>query len=302
MTRLLPSMLLTLLVMPAIAHAQFKGMRPRIPVSANTLILINAEKMFGSPVADRERWQARRQAAYDAGLSALPPDATEVIIAGQSDHEFGESIWELGLVNLRSERNVTTVAARFGGSMDEINGRSAARLPNDHFVVQISPTLLGAYTPANRQSVSRWLRSTDKMSSDRHLSPYLQQAFVYATKVGSPIVMAMDIEGVVSPAEVKQKLASYEIIKKANLPVDQVASLIAGAHGITLAVSMQEQAIGAIRVMIRCLRRWIAIFRDQLLRLSRHSRWWHLAGVGCKSVHAVVTPKRRRGLASLSSL
>ena len=40
----------------SVAQAQFAGMKYRIPTDANTLVLINAEKMFGSPVADRDRW------------------------------------------------------------------------------------------------------------------------------------------------------------------------------------------------------------------------------------------------------
>jgi hypothetical protein len=223
-------------------------MKNRIPADANTLILINAEKLFGSPVADRERWEARRQAAYDAGISSLAPDAVDVIIAGRRDHEFGQSLWELGIENLRAERNVTTVAQRFGGSMDEINGRSAVRLPSDHYVIQLSPTMLASYTPANRQDVSRWLRSTDVTSVGPTLSPYLEQAFDYATKIGTPIVMAMDVSGAISEAEVKSKLESHESLKNANLPVDQLATLISGVQGITLGITAQEDTIGAIRV------------------------------------------------------
>ncbi len=240
--------LLACFFLPIVAQAQFKGMKPRIPTDANTLILINAEKMFGSSVADRERWEARREAAYQAGVSALPPDATEVVLAGRTDHEFGESIWELALVRLRNERNVTTVAQRFGGTMDEIAGRSAARLPSDHFVVQMAPNLLGSYTPANRQDVSRWLRSTDVTAAGSGLSPYLEQAFSYATEVGSPIIMAMDVDAAISPAEVRQRIDSFDALKNAGIPVDELAKLISGTRGITLGITLQDQSIGAIRV------------------------------------------------------
>ncbi len=242
------SLLIASLLAPAVSQAQFKGMRNRIPGDTNTLILINAEKLFGSPVADRERWDARRKAAYDAGISALPPDATEVLLAGRRDHEFGESLWELGMINLRADRNVTTVAQRFGGSMDEISGRSAARLPDDHYVIQISPSLLASYTPANRQDVSRWLRSTDMTTAGAKLPAYLEQAFAYATKIGTPIVMAMDIEGAISEAEVKKRIDSFAMLKGANIPVDQLAKLVSGTQGITLGITVEDQAIGAIRV------------------------------------------------------
>lgn len=243
------SLLLVLFLVPAAAQRPFDGMKNRIPGDANTLVLINVEKMFGSQVADREGWNLRRKAAYDAGVLALPPDAKEVVIAGRADHEYGHTLWELGMMKLDKERNVSTVAQRYGGSMDNIEGRSAARLPNDHYVIQISPTLLASYLPANRQDVARWLRNTDQTVVGVGLSPYLEEAFEYATKKAqAPVVMAMDIEGAISADEVKRRVSELESLKNAGTSVDQVAQLIHGTRGITLACTMGAEAIGAIRV------------------------------------------------------
>jgi hypothetical protein len=246
--RIVVSLLLAGTLIPGLAQAQFTGMRSRIPKDANTLVLFNTEKMFGSPVADRERWDARREAAYQAGISALPPDATEVVIASRTDHEFGKSIWELGMMKLSAPRNVLTVAQRFGGTVDEIEGRSAARLPDDHIIVQLTDTIMASHTPAERQSVSRWLRSTDTTQPGEKLSPYLERAFDYATEVGTPIIMAMDLEGAISPDEVKRRMETFELFQDLNVPADQIAALISGIHGITLGISLQEDTIGAIRV------------------------------------------------------
>ena len=240
--------LLCLLVTSSVARAQFSGMKYRIPRDANTLILINAEKMFGSPVADRQHWAARRQAAYDAGMIALPPDATEVVLAGRKDLEYGKTVWELGLMKLRAERNVVTVAQRYGGAVDELVGRSAVRLPNDQFVVQLTGNLFSSYTPANRQEVSRWLRSTDVSEAGVKLSNYLEQAFGYATRVGTPIVMAMDLEHTISEAGVKARVDRFDVLEGAGLNIDQLAQLVSGVKGITLGVTIKEKAFGAIRV------------------------------------------------------
>ncbi len=241
-----PALTFLMLVTPVVAQS-FKGMRSRIPDDANTLILINAEKMFGSPVADRDRWEARRKAAYESGVSALPPDAVQVVLAGRTDHEFGESLWELALIRLNSERNVSTVAVRYGGSVDNISGRSAVRLPNDHYVVQIRDDLLGSYTPANRQDVSRWLKKTDMIGATEFPS-YLSQAFVYATKGGTPIIMAMDVEGLMSEAEIKSRLEQFELVKNSDVSTNQLAKLIASVRGITLGITLNKETIGAIRV------------------------------------------------------
>ncbi|WP_153556863.1 hypothetical protein [Roseimaritima sediminicola] len=230
------------------ASAQFQGMRNRIPGDANTLVLINAEKVFGSAIAERQRWQERRQAAYEAGIMALPPDATEVILAGRTDIEFGEPIWELALIHFAKQANLASVATRFGGTMDEIRGRSAARLPNDQYIVQITPTLLGSHRPANRQDVSRWLASTDVISAEDGLSPYLFQAFNYAAKVGSPIILAMDLHDAISPAMIQRGLGQFESISGASVSVGQLTEVLEQVQGITLGVTLKDQAVGAIRV------------------------------------------------------
>jgi len=46
--------------------------------------MIDAGKLFGSPLADRERWDARRKAAFEAGVSPLPPDASAVLLASRT--------------------------------------------------------------------------------------------------------------------------------------------------------------------------------------------------------------------------
>lgn len=248
MNRLLSLLLLFVFVVsPFVASAQYEGMKYRIPHDANTLVLIDLQKMFGSPVANKEMWMARRKAAYDAGMIALPPEAQSVIMAARTDLDYNESVWEIGMMKMRTDYDVTRVAARYGGTMDNIEGRAATRLPDDSYVVQLMSNLLGAAIPANRQDVSRWLRATD-VGSAAHLPPYLEKAFGYAKDVGTPIVMAMDYTGHISEADVKARLGSLEALKGIDVPVERFVKLITGAKGITLGVTLQDQSIGAIRV------------------------------------------------------
>ena len=242
-------LLLTFLLTPTLATAQFAGMSVRVPADANTLVLINANKMFGSKIADRQGWKVRRDAAYNAGISALPPDATEVLIAGRHDLHFGHNaLWELGLMKFSSDKAVLDVAKHYGGSMDEIGGHSAVRLPDDHFVLQLGPAFLASYTPANRQDVSRWLRTTNVSPPGGHLSPYLKQAISYATKVGTPIIMSMDLAGLVSIAEIEQRIIHLNALKDAKVPGKQLVDLLHGIQGITLGISIDDSELGAIRV------------------------------------------------------
>lgn len=234
---------------PLQAQEPFSGMRLRVPADANTMVLINAQKMFRAPVADRERWPERAKAAYDAGIFALPPDATEVLLAARQDIEFGQPVWEMGMVRLAGDRDLAGVAARYGGKMDNIQGRNAARLPDDRYVLQFKSDMLGTYLPADRQQVSRWLRSTDVTPvGGSRMSPYLQKAFAYATKVGTPIIMAFDVADTMSPDQLKTTLENSEIVSNSGLDVNGLAKLFNSMEGITLGVTVGEQTIGAIRV------------------------------------------------------
>jgi hypothetical protein len=236
-----------LLSLPVSAQTAFRGMKERIPRDANTLILINADKLFGSKVADEERWNARRKAAFEAGLIFLPPEATEVLIAGRSDIEYGEPIWELAMMRFKAPVDLTQVAARYGGAMDSIEGRSAARLPNDSYIIQLADSLLASYTPANRQDVARWLRSTD-VTGPGQLPEYIEQAFSYGYKLGTPIVMAMDTKGLLSENMIADRLRSSELIKQAEIDAGQAAKLFSGLQGVTLGVTIESDQIGALRV------------------------------------------------------
>ena len=230
------------------AHAQFSGMLSRVPKDANTAVFINVEKLLGSPVAERERWRARSEAAFAAGVSAVPPTASEVVLAGRIDVEYGKSIWELALVKLSEDVNVARVAQRFGGSVDTIEGRSAAKLPNDSYVLKMSDSLAASYTPANRQDVVRWIRSTDLNDVSERYSDYLIQAHQYVTEVGSPVIMALDLGGAVSARTLAERLPSFASFADSGVDAAAAAKVIAGVRGVTLGVTFTDQANGAIRV------------------------------------------------------
>jgi hypothetical protein len=237
-----------LALLSGVASAQFEGMLSRVPADANTLIMIDAEKLFGSRLADRERWEARRKAAFDAGVSALPPDASSIVMAAHTDFETSHNSWELALTRFNNGRDVSSVPKRFGGSMDMVSGKTAAKLPSDHYVVQISPNILGAYTPASRQSVSRWITSTERSNLSAETSPYLMTAFGYATKVGTPIVMAIDVSGVISADQAAIRLAEFTSIGKDDAMIAAVAKLAASVEGATLGITVGDSVFGAIRV------------------------------------------------------
>ena len=81
--------LVVLLLFGAVAQAQFEPLVKFIPSGANTIILVNAEKVFNSEAALREGWRQNFQKAVEAGMIRLPEDTKQYILASQMDMRLG---------------------------------------------------------------------------------------------------------------------------------------------------------------------------------------------------------------------
>jgi hypothetical protein len=241
-----PLMLAAYCLMTQDATAQFGSLTARIPHGANALVVLNVEKILATPLAKTQNWREKHENAAAAGLTILPPTAQQFIMASNMDVEFMEPVWEIAMANLRNEPSLPKIAARWGGQVDRVSNRNCVALPNDSYVVQFGPNLLGAYRPGNRQNVARWLTSTDT-SGDR-LSPYIAEALSYSEKLGTPIIMALDLEGVVSEEFVKERAPEFESLKGRDIDVQQLAKALAGLRGITFGATIRDKVFGSIKV------------------------------------------------------
>lgn len=230
-----------------ISTAQISSLRSRVPADTNTVMIIDAEKLFGSAASEKGRWEARRQAAFDAGLTFLSADTTGVVIAANIDLEFGKTIWQLTQTKHSQGMELSKVAALFDGQMDEVQGRAATRLPNDAFIVQVTKDQFASYTPANRQDVSRWLAATDSSGVDS-LSPYIRQAFKYVEEAGTPIIVAFDLQGVLSGQEIKQRLEGSELAKTMADQLPEIVRVLSSVRGAMLGVTVSEKPFASIRI------------------------------------------------------
>ena len=195
----------TVLAVTSVTHAQFTDLVNRVPDRANTLIALNLQKALMSPLAQKEGWAADRQQAWESGMVVLPPDCDQFLMAAELDLEFMHPMWQVGLLNVSKTPSMPETAASYGGTIDNFGGRNAVALPQDTYIIQFGQNMVGAMSPANRQSVGRWLRQVDDNRGGR-LSPYLRQAISYANRGSkTPIIMAMDLRDAISPEMVKQK-------------------------------------------------------------------------------------------------
>ncbi len=83
-------------------HAQFAPLLQRIPESANTIFLLHVEKIFNSPLAQKEGWQQHYEKSVDAGMMHLPADTLQYILAGDLDFTSMQPAWQVGAMTVKN--------------------------------------------------------------------------------------------------------------------------------------------------------------------------------------------------------
>ena len=247
-----------LFVMQQIGYCadEFQDLVNLIPRSANTVVLLNMEKAKNSPLGVKEDWKEKIENAFDSGLVMVPPNATRFVLAAQMDFEFKEPLWEAIVMDCDQELTMDQIAQMRSGTPDTIEGLPALARPNDTYIVQLGPKRIAAMAPGNRQAVVRWIREVRK-PKPAPLSPYLQRAAVYSDEAGSEIIMALDLEGVMSFERVGKYLKAHEKNlkqwqEKDNSPASltELAKLLSNIQGVRIGVRIGEQPTGKMVIDI----------------------------------------------------
>ncbi len=119
--------------------------------------------------------------------------------------------------------------------------------------------------PANRQAVVRWIREVRKPVPSP-LSPYLQQAATFSDEAQSDVIMALDLDGVMSFERVGRYLKSKQkYLDKWEANLSDLTSLLGNVQGIRVGVRIGEQPSGKIAVDVRGDTSAIAPFAKPLL-------------------------------------
>jgi hypothetical protein len=259
---------LALFIVPGrcgLAADEFQELVNQIPRSANAVVLLNMEKAKDSPLGVKEGWKEKVEKAFEAGLVRVPPQATRFVLASEIDFESKEPIWEAAVVDLDQNLSMAQIAQLRSGTPDTIEGLPAIARPNDTYLVQLAPKRVAAMGPGTRQMVMRWIREVRKPSPPP-LSPYLQKAAVYSDKAGSEIIMALDLEGVMSFERVGKYLKAHQTSMdewRANLTT--TTDLLSNVQGVRVGVRIGEQPSGMIVVDLRGDASAIAPFAKPLL-------------------------------------
>jgi len=227
------------------AAAQFEALAAKVPSTANAIALLDAQKLMASPLAQKEGWKEKYEQAFATGLVSISPNTKRMIIAAQLDVAHMTPLWELAVADFDEEKSVAEIARNTKGAIDTVGDLQAVVLSDNSYCVQLEPTRLGVFAPANRQTVARWLREVGSRT-EPGLSPYLKATL--AASETSQIVIAFDLEDAVPAELIRDKLAGSAALANKRIDLDAATKALAGLRGVVLEVAVTDGSFGRLMV------------------------------------------------------
>jgi hypothetical protein len=233
----------------AVLRADFPELASRIPEDSNAIVLIDMEKILASPAAERGDWKNKIENAFDEGITILPPGTKRAILASQIDIEFMTTITQTEMLEVETPTNVTEISKKTGGTIDRIGELAAVRLPLDAYVVHFAKDTFGIMLPANRQAVVGWIREVHDREQPK-LSPYLKEAYEVTTDVGTPIIMAIDLQDAVAESHIRSRLQEEwkEMGFEGKADPQAVIKVLASIRGATLGITLKDKPFGKVKI------------------------------------------------------
>jgi hypothetical protein len=228
------------------AQANFYELLRRVPDSANTLIMVDVEKLLSSPIAMREKWRDTINSSRGEPLH-IPANAKQYMLASKLNFVSNwEDLWNFGLIETPSEVSLPFLAKAEGGYLDTVANQQVAYSPRNAFLVALKPTILGVAFPANRQDLGRWLRSIERLDEPQ-VSEYLRGAVALASGQNL-IVVALDVSELFTRSMMRDALRRAESLAGKELDLDALTTVLTSARGVTLSVRATDRLEGTIQV------------------------------------------------------
>jgi hypothetical protein len=223
--------------------AQFERLLDRVPNDANTLVIIDVEKVLATPLATREKWKDKQLDDFTQGRIFVPPQAQRLVLAGRMEIEGMDSTWQLALMDLQKPVVLEAIAAKEKGYVDVVANKKVAWTPRGAYVAKVAANSAGVLFPANRQYLSSWLRG-----KSGQLSPYLRRVAQQQSKSGAQVTMAIDLQDAISPELVRSRLKQFKSLTGTSVKADDVVDLVPSIRGVTLEITIGERAEGVLTV------------------------------------------------------
>jgi hypothetical protein len=235
-----------LLLAAGAARADFMELLRRAPESANTIIMIDVERLLMSPIAMKEKWREKNNASSGESLH-FPINSKRYMLVSKLDFVANfENLWDVALIEAVDPVSLPYLAKMEGGYLDKVEGQDVAYSPRNAFFVSLKPTILGVSFPANRQDLSRWLRWVQKRNEPEP-SEYFHGALLEAHGKAQ-IVAAFDLGDLLTSRMVRDRLHATESLAGKDVDLDALTKVLTSIRGVTLTVEASERLSGKIQV------------------------------------------------------
>ena len=232
-----------LVVAPCPAAESFADLVRRVPEAANAVLLLDAAALRESPFGRREGWATNHERSTLGDAGGLPPGVERLVVAAQINPCTLDHVWKVGIAATRSPVSPEQLARAEGGTPDTLAYRSVVLSPRNAYYVILDPQVVGAMHPANRQELSRWLRSGP---AGRGPSDYLRAA---TATPNAPITLALDTTDVFDPPGLRAKLSKCKALAGRGADeLQRVAQALAGLKGVRLSVRVGTKLDGELRL------------------------------------------------------
>lgn len=156
------------------ADTRFDPLLAKVPGDANALMMLDVPSLLDTDIADKMGWGTILEMRAQAKEIAIPPAATLLVRASHVDLTASQSLWDMSVMQLKTQPDPAAFAQREGGRTDTIGDAPAVWSPRDFYALDLGGQTIAAYAPANRQAVTRWY-SEVKNRKAAALSPYFTE-------------------------------------------------------------------------------------------------------------------------------
>ncbi len=228
-----------------VAVAGFEELLLRVPADANTLVLIDAEKIMKSELAEKEGWKEKYATAYVDMPLMLPPNASRLVLAASIDLSSWTPSWEAAAMDVSQTPAIVEIAKSEKGHLDTLAKAQAAWTPFNAYFIELAPRVLGVVHPAKRQFAARWIEGGSHRTQPA-LSRFLHMS-AEPSKMGG-IMMALDLEDLMSPEQLQQELEQSKVVKEHEADAVSLSRMFADVKGVTLRVGIRDKMVGDFAV------------------------------------------------------
>lgn len=232
---------------PALTAAQFEPLLAKLPAGGNTLVMINADAVFQSELAQSEGWRREYGDNFSEAPLLMPPDAERFVLSSQLNPATMRPVWEVAAAKLTDDLSMKSVGRRVGGTPERLGTVQAVATRDNAYAVKFGPAVFGMMIPGDRQRTSRWAREA-VVREQPVLSPYLTKVAAYPDRVGTEMILAIDLTDAISRTAIQQAMEASPAIAASDVDPAAATDALASLEGMTLGVVVKAKATGSLRV------------------------------------------------------